>query len=150
MATSWISRSLDLLPRRLGEALDVASMCLLYIKECIGDLLRYLFVGSAPFLELVALPCSFKIIFLWRSWASNLRTRNPFCRSMFTVLWSLLCCYLPIRLLVCVRASLMNLVPATTTFSISLMLLICCSSYCLSTLCVGLVALRPILTDMVV
>lgn len=147
MATSWISRSLELLPKRLGDALDAASLRLLCIKECIGDFPRWLFVGPTPFLEVAVLPGSFSTILLWHSWASNLWTRNPFCLSIFTVLWSLLCSCLPTRLLVCVRASLMNLVPATTTFSISLMLLICCSSYYFSTLCIGLVELRPMLTD---
>lgn len=71
MATSWISRSLDLLPKRLGEALD-ASLRLLSIKERIGDFSSWLFVGSAPRLEASELPGSFCAILLCRSWASNL------------------------------------------------------------------------------
>ena len=72
MATSWISRSLDLLPKGLGEALDASSLRLLRIKECIGDFSSWLFVGSAPLLEASELPGSFSTILLCRSWASNL------------------------------------------------------------------------------
>ena len=131
---------------RSTEALDAASCRVLCTADCIGDFSNWFFTSSSPFLVVPALSWFLSDALLWSSWASNLWTRNPFCFSIFTVLWSLLWSCLPTRLLVCVRAWLMNLVPATTTLSISLMLLTCCSSYCFSILCIGLLALTPILT----